>query len=376
LSEKVDGQPERKIPKLGEGRELIPPEKYEQWRMTLDEAVRMGLEKNPIIRQNGQFLAPQNTLLDSPDNAPSIFDIAIQDNGVLFGQRGIPGSLSDYDPRFSGSLTTSSDRTIPNSQPLGGGIPSGSSIDDDTTRLQLRLDQPLATGGTVSLVHDWNYLESELPSRLFPNSYTGSLGAEFRQPIWAGAGSEFTAIAGPVSQRQRGFVSQVNQGILIAKLNNKISQFDFEGNVQNLVREVGELYWDLYQTYEEYGAEVAVRDLSKRTWEEVKAKLKSGSKGGSAAEEAQAAESFYDSQVRTESALSNIYQTELRFRRLIGLPPDDGLLIRPIDIPYDSEVDFDRLGHLMDAYMHRLELKRQKTNIESLRLQWVAARSL
>jgi outer membrane protein TolC len=163
---------------------------------------------------------------------------------------------------------------------------------------------------------------------------------------------------------------------VIALLNNKISQIDFEGQLQNLVKEIGELYWDFYLAYEEYAAEVKVRKLAQKTWDEVKSKLRAGIEGGGAADEAQAADAFFDAQARTEAALSNIYLTETRLRRLIGLTSDDDLLLRPTDAPQSGDVHPDRLGALQEAYSNRLELRRQKTNLESLRLQWKAARSL
>lgn len=163
---------------------------------------------------------------------------------------------------------------------------------------------------------------------------------------------------------------------MIALLNNKISQIDFEGQVQNFVKEVGELYWDLYFAYREYESESEVQNLAKQTWDETKARLEQGLEGGSAADEAQAADAFFDAQLRTETALSTIYLTETRLRRLIGLTGDEQWLLYPSDDPITEEIEMDRLSHLHEAFMNRLELKRQKLNIESMRMQWTAARSL
>ncbi len=366
---------ERKLPTLGANRDLRPPEMYAPWPMSLDDAVQLGLRNSQIIRQNGQFLSSSNSLLDNPDFAPSVFDVTIQDNGVLFGSRGTPAAISDYDPHIFTTLTYGRDASVPNN--LLTGLPPGATVVNDTVVAQSRLEQPLSTGGTVSLLHNWTYSEGNLPVpfQLFPSAYTGLLGMEFRQPLWAGAGKEYTGIAGPISQRARGF-SPINQGVVIALLNNKISQIDFENQVQNLVKEIGDLYWDLFLAYREYESEIKIKDLSHQTWEEVKAKLRNGLEGGSAADEAQAADAYFDAEVRTESALANIYLTETRLRRLVGLTADDGLLIRPCDQPVIEDVHPDRMAYLQEAYAHRLELKRQKTNIESLRLQWRAARSL
>lgn len=366
-------EPIRVMPTLGATRDLLPPESQTPWPLTLEDAVQVGLQNSQIIRQNGQFLAPSNSLLDNPDFAPSIYDLPIQDNGVLFGARGLPAAISDYDPRVITGVQFGRDATVPNNTTLG--LTPGETMTDNTLQTQARVEQPLMSGGTFSLFHNWEYDDGNLPSRLFGSAYTGALGLEFRQPLWAGAGKDYTSIAGPLAQRARGF-SPINQGVVIALLNNKISQFDFESQLQNLVKEIGELYWDLYLAYREYDAEVKVRDLAERTWNEVKSKLGAGIEGGGAADEAQAADAYYDAQTRTEAALSNIYLTETRLRRLIGLTGDDGMLLKPTDTPESTDLRADRMAHLQNAFGNRLELKRQKTNIESLRLQWTAARSL
>jgi outer membrane protein TolC len=368
-------EPIRQVPTLGANRDLKDPKEVPQWQLSLAEAIHVGLTNNQVVRQNGQFLSPQNTLLDSPDAAPSIFDVVIQDNGVLFGSRGTPAAISDYDPKFTSKLEFGRDQTVPNSQFQSNGLPLGFTFTQNTAQFQSRLEQQLKSGGIFSLFHNWNYDETNGPNRLFPSAYAGILGAELRQPLWAGAGKEYTAVAGPLLQRQRGF-SPVNQGVIIAQLNTKMSQVDFEARIQDLVREIGDLYWDLYLAYHEYEAEAEVRDKSQQTWDTVRSRLEAGIEGGSAAEEAQAADTYYDSELRAETALGNVYLTETRLRRLLGVSVQDGQLIRPIDAPIDYDLHPDRFNFLQEAYVNRLELRRQKTNIQSLRLQLQAARSL
>lgn len=368
--------PIRQVPTLGASPELKDPNEVPQWRMSVAEAIHVGLTNNQVIRANSQFLSPQNTLLDSPDNAPSIFDVVIQDNGVLFGSRGTPAAISDYDPKFTSKLEFGRDQTVPNSPFQSGGLaPLGSTYTQNTAQFQSRLEQQLRSGGIFALTHNWNYDDTNATNRVFGSAYAGTLGAELRQPLWAGAGEEYTAVAGPLLQRQRGF-SPVNQGVIIAHLNTKMSQVDFESRVQDLVREIGDLYWDLYLAYHEYDAEAEVRNRSKQTWDTVRSRLEAGIEGGSAAEEAQAADTYYDSELRAETALGNVYLTETKLRRLLGVSVQDGQLIRPTDAPVDQDMHPDRFSFLQEAYMNRLELRRQKTNIQSLRLQLNAARSL
>ena len=109
-----------------------------------------------------------------------------------------------------------------------------------------------ADSSSITLNHNWNYALTNLPSQLFPSSYVGLLELEFRRPLFAGAGAEFTRIAGPIGRNLRG-VSGVNQGVSIARINNDISIADFQANVRNMLKDVEDSYWDLYLAYRSFG---------------------------------------------------------------------------------------------------------------------------
>jgi hypothetical protein len=98
--------------------------------------------------------------------------------------------------------------------------------------------------------------------------------------------------------------------------------------------------------------------------------------GGSSADETQARESYFDSQGRTQEALSNLYSVEEQFRRLLGLPVNDGRVIRPCDEPTVAEFIPDWNIALAEGITRRPEIRKQKWNIKSLELQLTAAKSL
>jgi outer membrane protein TolC len=360
---------------VGQPRGLRPPRPEEAWPLTRADAVQMGLRGNPVIRQNGQFLSNGNPLLNNPDGVPSIFDADIQFNGVLFGSRGVPAAMSDYDPRLSASMGWGRDELTQNNLFLSGGLPPGSVLTDENAQFQARVDQSLLSGGTFSVIHDWNYSQNNSPARLFGSAYTGSLGAEYRQPLWAGFGPEVTGIAGPVSQRNPN-TGGVSQGVVIAHINQKISQLDFESHLQDLVRDINQVYWELSLAYREYETEFVVRDNALRTWKEIQTKLHTGLEGGGAADEAQAEDAYLDASARVEHALGQLYDSEGRLRRLLNLPAEDERVLKPSDAPHAGPWAADRLALLHQAYLQRLELRKQKANIESLRLQHLAAQNL
>lgn len=356
-------------------RRVRHPNKDEIWDLRLQEVLRYALENSQIILDRGQFLSPANRLLASPDSNPSIYDTAIQETGILFGQRGVEAALSDFDALFTTSAVWGRNELISNSASIFGGLPLGATQLEDSSAFRQRLSKELAYGAEFSLNNNWDYGFSNAPSQLFPSKYIGEVSAEYRHRLWAGSGTEFTRIAGPLNRNLRG-VSGVSQGVLIARINSDISIADFEAAVRDLLRDVEDLYWELYLAYRVYDAEIVSRNSMLQTLRETKAKCDNGMEGGGTAEVAQAQANYFQARARVQNALSSLYSTEAQLRRLIGMPVNDGRVIRPVDEPTTAEFVPDWATSLSEALTERVELRRQKWNIKSLELQLTAAESL
>ncbi|HEX6984847.1 MAG TPA: TolC family protein, partial [Planctomycetaceae bacterium] len=213
-------------------------------------------------------------------------------------------------------------------------------------------------------------------SQLFQSTYTGATGVQFRQPLLAGGGVEFTRIAGPINPNF-GAITGVTQGVLIARINNDITVADFELSVRDLLKDVEDAYWDLYLAYRQFDAAVTARNSALRSWREAQARLEIGGVAGfRPADEAQARDRYFETRAQVEQALNQIYLAESELRRLMGLPPNDGRVIRPIEEPTTARLVPDWHASLTDALMFRTELRRQKWQIKSLQLQLVAAENL
>ena len=355
-------------PSLGEGRSLTAPNPEDRWPISLAEAIRLGISNNTIIRQNAQFMSPNNPVLQNPDAVPSIYDSDIQNAGVLFGSRGINAALSDFDPRLTSTMKWSRDENAQNSNILS---PPLNVLTNEGAQSQTRLEQQLLSGGVFSIANNWNYAQTNQPAQLFASTYTGTLGAEFRQPLWSGSGRTFTSIAGPSTQRARGF-SNVSQGIVIAHINKRLSEIDFQENLQNFVREIGDLYWDLFQNYQDYDYARDTSKVAKELWD----RLLSRTGIDYGVEVSQAEDAYYESKASEEQALSTLFMTEAKLRRLLGLSLDDTRLLYPSDEPREDEFTLNRATCLFEALVNRIELTRQKTNVHSLELQLMAARKL
>lgn len=364
-----------------------PPQRIRHMRkedirdMTLAEAVHLALTNSPIIRTNSEFLSPANRLLTSPNLVSSIYDSAIQETEVFNGigtagsRRGLEDALSDFDAVFSTNMTWQQNERIANNTFQVQGLTPGSTFREESKVLTSRLEKQLATGGILALVHNWNFSANNAPdaTRLHGSFYDGLIQMEYRQPLWAASGTEYTRIAGPAG-RLRGNVSGVNRGVMIARIGQDISLAGFELNVRNLVRDVEELYWDLSLAYRTYHSEVIARNSAERIWQNVNARLGIG--GLAEQDEAQALDSYWDSKARAADALAQVYDVEGRLRRLLNLPVNDGTVLRPVDEPVSAEFLPDWYLSLAEALTRRTELRQQKWEIKSLELQLKAAKSL
>ncbi|MGD9854709.1 MAG: TolC family protein, partial [Planctomycetaceae bacterium] len=309
--------------------------KDDLWDITLQEAVHRALAHSDIIRSSGVFLSPGNPILANPDFAASAYDVAIQESGVLFGQRGIEAALSEFDAQFTTTMTWGRDERIQNNL-FTQGLRPGDTLTQETANFNSSLQKRLATGGVVGVTHDWNYEWNNVTGQLFPSVYTGRLRTEFRQPLWAGAGTEYTRIAGPITQNIQG-VTGVQQGVVIARINNDITIADFEQSVATLVHDVEQLYWQLYLAYQQYDGETTLHQAAYRAWQDVHARVQAQAAGGGALEAAEARDQLMQMDQRVSIARNRLYEMEAQLRRMLALPPNDGRILRPIDEPMIAE---------------------------------------
>ena len=374
-----------------EPRRIRNPRKDEIWNLSLEEALHTGLANNEIIRDNGQFLSPGNRLLSNPDFVQSTYDPALQDTSTLFGQNGVEAALSEFDAQFTANMLYGRSESISENSSFGG-ISNGETLGTQAGDVRVGFSKIFGTGGQISLQHNVLYQAFNQNTggnpRLFQSYFTNNPSAtqnaglpgvqlDFRQPLWAGGGTRFTRIAGPISRRPTlQNVPQVNQGVVISRIRTDIALAEFEQATIGLVKDIEDVYWELYLAYRAYDTDITARNSFLHTWREVKAKTDQGLEGGSAADEAQARDSYYDARAASENSLSNLYNTEGRMRRLIGLSVNDGRIIRPADEPTTAEFLPNWRTSLVEALTRRVELRKQKWNIKSLEYQLEAAKSL
>lgn len=370
----VDKPLDERVTLATEPRRLSREEKETIWDVTLADAIHLALANSRVIRNSGQFLSPGNPILNNPDFVTTVYDPAIQDAGVLFGQRGVEAALSDFDTQFVTQMLWGHNEAIQNNAFTSGGLAPGSTLVNHSGNFSSTLQKRLGTGGQVALSHAWNYTGSNVPAALFPSVYEGNLRAEFRQPLLAGGGAEYTRIAGPISTNIQG-VTGVQQGVIVARINNDIALADFERQVSQLVHDVESLYWQLHLAYQAFDTQTRTRDEVLTTWQLVDSQRRAKT-GQGGAQELNVREIEVQLEGQVQQSRDQIYTVEAQLRLLMGLPVNDGRIIRPVDNPITARLEPDWNSCLSDALVRRPEIRHQKWNIKSIEMQLRAAENL
>jgi len=148
-----------------------------------------------------------------------------------------------------------------------------------------------------------------------------SMDISYTQPILAGAG-----------------LAANNAPIVIARLQQEQSYFQFKGAMQQLVRDVISAYWSLVQARTELWArEIQVEQLE-FSFRSLAAKADVGLRNRPAAAQAQA--SWSNARAILVQARASVLQREAALRNIMGLPPEDGQRLVPSTPPTRDRIEF------------------------------------
>lgn len=342
--------------------------------LELAQAIQIALSNADVLRNL------RGLVLLSPDSATTVQDPALARTDPNFGEE---AALSEFDAVLEmNAFFEKNDRALNNAF-FGGGTRL---LRQDLHLYQAQLAKRTASGADFAIRHNVDYDFNNSPGNNDPNlPWDVNVEAEVRQPLLQGAGATFNRIAGPDAQPGR-----IN-GVLIARLSADVSLADFEVGVRNFVFEVENAYWELYYAYRDLDAKLAARDQALETWRQISTWAETGRSGGEAQNELQAREQYFRLQEEVENALSGqvfenlrydnfrgtggVHSAERRLRLLMGVPVNEGVLLRPCDEPLLAEVVFDWNEILCEALSRRVELRRQKWMIKRRELELLASRN-
>ncbi len=288
----------------------------------------------------------------------------------------IEQSLAKFDTFWQTSATWSK-----TDRPIGTALDSffgfgRTAINQDISQVQTALVKPLPTGGMANITFTTDYEYSNLNPRVNP-AYRPTVQLGFEQPLLQGFGIGINQLteAHPGSTRLNFPVPTGGRvpGILLTRLFADEAQMEFERRVQDLLFAVEEAYWGLYAAYWDlYSREIGVRQ-GHAAWMRNKARLDAGQVA--VQELAQIEEQFYSFRAQRIAALGTgtsrlgVLEAERRLRYLLGMAPEDGSRLIPMDSPTVAPFRPDFNAAFAEALARRPELVLTRQEIQAAQLQ-------
>jgi outer membrane protein TolC len=295
-----------------------PRPEMTDWPMSLDEAIRIALERSRVVRVLAGTTATAS--------GQTIYDAAITNT-----------TIDQAQGRFDPTLTW-------NNQWGRTNTPTGANDLTDFTRSDIigtPVDAYLSTLGitkTNVLGGQAGLTWIENPTR-FPNAGSAN-------PLFPGLGfplnpQNSSSVALTYTQPLlQGGGYRVNMApIVIARLNTEVSFFQYKDSVQEMVRGVIEAYWNLVQARVDVWARKIQVEQSKEAFEREKARL--GLKLGDKGNEAQAEVTYTQFKANLIAAEANMLAREAALRNILGLPPSDDRFIVPVSAPSNQPLPLD-----------------------------------
>lgn len=333
--------------------------------LTEHELLVLAINNSEVIRSLGV------RVLDSPGSVATRLDPAIQASDPFFGPA---AALAEFDSVVAASLLSQNNDRVFNNATLGGDVQE---LVQDFVELDASWRKRNTWGTQFDIRSIQTHDSNNRAGNRFPSFWETQLEFGVRQPLLQGAGREFNMIAGPNARPGFNF----SNGIWIARINNKISQADFQIALRDYLLDLYTAYWELRRQYMIYESVVQAREVARDIWKTVESKKASGLIGGEAYKEAQSRATYYRYQREVETALgggngsAGLYSAERTLRRLIGLPPTNLELLRPVDPPASARFEFDLSASVAKAVAHRSELCRQRLELQQTNLRLIAAKN-
>jgi len=330
------------IPETVAPRTVSSPRHAEEWRLSLDEAIRIGLENARVIRVLAGVTATSSN--------QTIYDPAIT-NTTIDQEKG------RFDPVLSHkSRLNHTETPTPFVNPLD---PSRSIIFGtraDEVRSEAGLSKTNLAGGQLGA----NWIETPTrfggdggPFPLNPQN-RNALELSYTQPLLQGAGVRFNTAP-----------------IVIARLNTEVSFFQYKDSVQELVRGVIAGYWNLVQARTDAWAARIQVELSEEAFQREKARL--GAKLADVKDVAQARTTYTQFKGRLVAAEAAVLTREGALRNLLGLTPNDDRQIVPVSAPTFARVRPEWKGLVSLAEARRPDIIELKLILEAEQVRLMQA---
>jgi outer membrane protein TolC len=371
-----------KLPKVAKPRTTNDPEAAELWPMTLQQAIRIGLDNSEVVRviafgaqgipiggfeptplNNGASAGVASSL--GAGTLQTVYDPAIAETNIA-------SALSRFDTAFTTSLLWGNNTTPYNNGVQGGTLSlTGTrypviSVNDSAT-FQMGLSKYTATGATLGIVHNiaWSYQNSSF--LVYPSAYTTNLQLTLTQPLLGSAPLPGQATPNPVGL-------EANRAtIVVNRLNADAAVWRFKAEVMAHVRSVEQQYWSLSQAHVQLWASDRAVSLAQEILNRENAELVVGR--GTIADVAEAAQRLEQFNLDLVTRTSDVITTERQLRNILGLPPADNRRIIPVTPPTDARLSPDWDSSLAQMLNFQPDIVQQQILVRVAELQLLLARN-
>jgi outer membrane protein TolC len=168
-------------------------------------------------------------------------------------------------------------------------------------------------------------------------------------------------------------------GIMLVRISHRQQQLEFERQVHELIYRVEESYWQLYSAYWDlYSSENGLKQAH-AAWQVAKARFDAGGLGIEDLAMIEEQYHFFRNQRvqalgRGQPGRPGVLEAERRLRYVVGLPPEDGTRLTPLDAPEFLAYDPDLNLAVADAETFRPELKQVDEEIRAAELNLIRAK--
>ena len=336
-------------------------------KITLDDAISIAFANPQVLRSLGA------TSISSGTQSTTNFEPAIDSTNPNFG---VSAALAEFDGTFSANTFFQKNDDVFNNRFLGAGAQE---VREDVSTSSLNWNRVNRNGTQLSYVAQLEHRDSDATNLEFPSIFRTVSEFSVRHPLLQGNGVRFNNIAGPNSRP--GFLN--TRGLIISKLNNAITQGQFEQRVRDMAQEIATAYWRLDLAYRSYESNRELKEAVEKTLRSAKTKQEAELVGGEVDRVAQAEEQFFQFEVLTERSLRGnqrtgqlgVYQAEANLRRLLNLPLNDGQLLKPSDERMSGGVVYDPDSLYANAIQSRVELRQQRLRVRQRELELEASKN-
>lgn len=369
------------LPRVAKPRTTNDPEAHELWQLTLQDAIRIGLENSEVVRVislgaqgipvGGFEPTPLNTGASSGISSSlgagtlqTVYDPAIQETQIAT-------ALSAFDTNFVTSLLWGHSVAPFNNSISAGSFVAGSKFpiifNSDTATFQAGLQKRTATGALLGVTQNTAYQYSNSPINVTPSAYTTNLQLTLTQPLLGSA-----PLAGGQAGPPVGL--EANRApIVIARLSADAAVWRFKAEVMAEVRSIEQQYWSLAQQHVQLWSSEKAVELAREILKREQAELAVGR--GTIADVAEAEQRLEQFNLDLVTKTSDVITTERQLRNILGLPPADSRRIVPVTAPTEARMQPDWEASLAQMVTFQPDIVQQQLQTRIAELQLLVARN-